>query len=128
MKRLSVFHSRFGAAALAAALHYSWGGAGQAELLAGLRRLPANIKQPRAFVRHGEAMLVIAAGKRQAVLKKAVSNVVACFRPDLEVVFYSLDELDCRLVGFGLWLLGRGLLPSWLAHALAERIWHGVKG
>ena len=127
MRCLSVFHSRLGAAALAAALNYSWGGAGRAELLTGLRRLPRNKKQPRAFVRPGEALLVVADAKRQAVLQTAISDVIGCLKPDLELVFYSFEEIDCRLLGLWLWLLARGLLPMFLAHAVAERIWNGVK-
>lgn len=126
MKRLSIFHSRLGAAALAAALHYSFGPAGQAELLSGLRHLPASIKQPRAFVRSGEAMLVIADAKRQLVLQTAISNVVGLFHSDLEIVFYRFNEVDCKFAAVWLWLLARGLLPDRFAKSLAQRIWDGV--
>lgn len=126
MKRLSVFHSRLGAAALAAALHYSYGPAGQAELLPGLRRLPAIAKQPRAFVRPGEAMLVVADAKRRQILETAISNVVGLFHSDLEIVFYRFDEVACRFLSVWLWLLARGLLPGRFAESLAKRIWDRV--
>lgn len=126
MKRLSVFHSRNGAAALAAALYYSYGPAGEGELLANLRRLPALRKRPCAFFAASEAVLAVADGNRPLVLQKSISNVVSCFRPEVEVVFYPQDE-DRGLVGWGLWLLGRGLMPTTLAIPLAQRIWNGVR-
>lgn len=127
MHRLSVFHSRLGAAALAAALHYSYGAAGQAELLPSLRRLPNICKQPRAFVRTGEAILVVADGKREMVLQRAITNAVERFRPDLEIVFYAFDEKTGPLAQLGLWLLGRSLLPETVATSLSQCIWDGVR-
>lgn len=126
MQRLSVFHSRLGAAALAAALHYSFGPAGQAELLPGLRRLPASVKQPRAFVRPGEAMLVIADAKRHLVLQTAITNILGLFHSDLEIVFYRFDEPDCQFASVWLWLLARGLLPDRVAKSFVQRIWDEV--
>lgn len=127
MKRLSVFHSRYGAAALAAALYYSYGAVGQAELLSGLRSLPAIIRQPRAFVRPGEAIIVVADGARKMVLQKAISNVVGRFRPDLELVYYSMYESSRRWVPFGLWLLGHDLLPARLATYVSRLIWNEMR-
>lgn len=126
MQRLSVFHSRSGAAALAAALHYSYGPAGQAELLPGLRHLSTGVKQPRGFVRPHESVLVIADHKRQTAFRTAISSVVSRFRPDVELVFYALPEYHGPLTYLGLYLLGRGLLPGTLVNRLTERIWDSV--
>ncbi|NLW16619.1 MAG: hypothetical protein GX033_03065 [Firmicutes bacterium] len=127
MRRLSVFHSRLGAAALAAALYYSFGAPGQAELLFNLRRLLAEGLKPRAFISSDEAVLAIADRRRPAVLQRAISNVVGCLRPQVEICFYSLEEREGLLLWPGVWLLGRGLLPNRLAMALAQYIWDGVK-
>lgn len=122
-----MFHSRLGAAALAAALHYSYGAAGQAELLPALRRLPTIKRQPRAFVSPGEALLVVADGKRHLVLQRAISNVVGRFRPDLEIVYYSIQEHNSPWVRFALWWLGHGLLPGRLATYVSRVVWNGMR-
>lgn len=127
MKRISVFHSRLGAAALAAALHYSYGAAGQAELLPALRRLQAIKKQPRGFVSADEALLVVADGERHTVLQRAINNVVGRFRPDLEIVYYSMHEHSSRWVRFALWWLSRGLLPGRLATYVSQVVWNGMR-
>ncbi|HHW98595.1 MAG TPA: hypothetical protein GX738_03055 [Firmicutes bacterium] len=127
MKRLSVFHSRCGAAALAAALYYSYGPTGEGELMANLRHLKDIGNKPRAFVASDEAVLAVADGNRPLVLQKAICNVVGCLRPQVEIVFYPQEETKWGLVGLGLWLLRRGLMPTVVAAVIARRIWDGVR-
>lgn len=127
MMRLSVFHSRYGAAALAAALNYSWGGAGRTELVPGLRRLSNAWQEPRSFVSSDETLLVVGDRLRPAVIERAITSLVGTLRPDVELVFYGVQEIDYPFMGIVLWLLAKGFLPNSLAEKLATQIWCGVR-
>ncbi|NLY53661.1 MAG: hypothetical protein GX060_03415 [Firmicutes bacterium] len=120
MKALVVYHSRTGAAALAAALKSSQGVVKKEELLWYLRRLPAARKSPLTFNVADKNILVLADGGRKAVLKRAISEVVQCLCPEANMTLRSLPEGRFRCLRLKLWLLALGLYPHWLASNFAQ--------
>lgn len=116
MKRLVIFHSRWGAAALAAALQYAEGAVDEDILLAGVRS-----RSPLIIHRASEAIIAVACKDENQVWQRAIDDVVACFRPEISTMHHALSESGSWWP-LWLWLLRRQLCPRFLAQHLIQQL------
>lgn len=128
MKRLSIFHSTYGAAALAMALSYSWGQLGYVEFAHRLRPILRGKGESGAFLKAKESVLVARHGTQEYVFRRAINSVITGLNPDIELVFYTMPDVECMGDKIALWLLSRGFLPQGLVDRLCYRIWKRVVG
>lgn len=119
--RYHVFHSRTGAAALAAALLYL-GDCSRETFFDMARGLPDAKRFLLCQETDDETVLAVSSGKEHKVLKQALVSLANEFRPKTQVSICHCQPEPKHLTT-RLWLIKHHLVPSLLQRLWDEQLW-----